>query len=168
MSIIYYIINYANRIKTVDSQLIFRKSSVIYMTKDVLITVSGRQFDVGDEPVVLVTRGNYYQKNGKHYVLYEEQPDEHEGVIKNRIKFYDGNFEMVKNGAVSSALKFCIDEKSESIYRTAVGDVLMEVLTSAIDISTTEDKMCVTVKYKLHINGQFISNCEVEILIEST
>ncbi len=138
------------------------------MTKDVLITVSGRQFDIGDEPVVLVTRGNYYQKNGKHYVLYEEQPDEHEDVIKNRIKFYDGNFEMVKKGAVSSALRFCIDEKSESVYRTAAGDVLMEVVTSDIDISETENKMRVTVNYKLNINGQFISDCEVEILIEST
>ena len=138
------------------------------MTKDVLITVSGRQFDIGDEPVVLVTRGNYYQKNGKHYVLYEEQPDEYEDVIKNRIKFYDGNFEMVKKGAVSSALRFCIDEKSESVYRTAAGDVLMEVVTSDIDISETENKMRVTVNYKLNINGQFISDCEVEILIEST
>lgn len=138
------------------------------MTKDVLITVSGRQFDIGDEPVVLVTRGNYYQKNGKHYVLYEEQPDEHEDVIKNRIKFYDGNFEMVKKGAVSSALRFCIDEKSESVYRTEAGDVLMEVVTSDIDISETENKMRVTVNYKLNINGQFISDCEVEILIEST
>ncbi len=138
------------------------------MTKDVLITVSGRQFDIGDEPVVLVTRGNYYQKNGKHYVLYEEQPDEHEDIIKNRIKFYDGNFEMVKKGAVSSALRFCIDEKSESVYRTAAGDVLMEVVTSDIDISETENKMRVTVNYKLNINGQFISDCEVEILIEST
>ncbi len=138
------------------------------MTKDVLITVSGRQFDIGDEPVVLVTRGNYYQKNGKHYVLYEEQPDEHEDVIKNRIKFYEGNFEMVKKGAVSSALRFCIDEKSESVYRTAAGDVLMEVVTSDIDISETENKMRVTVNYKLNINGQFISDCEVEILIEST
>ena len=138
------------------------------MTKDVLITVSGRQFDIGDEPVVLVTRGNYYQKNGKHYVLYEEQPDEHEDVIKNRIKFYEGNFEMVKKGAVSSALRFCIDEKSESVYRTAAGDVLMEVVTSDIDISETENKMRVTVNYKRNINGQFISDCEVEILIEST
>ncbi|MBQ8085608.1 MAG: DUF1934 domain-containing protein [Lachnospiraceae bacterium] len=137
------------------------------MTKDVLITVTGRQFDVNDEATEIITPGTYYLKNGKHYVLYDEQPDDSGDVIKNRVKFHDGHFEMVKNGAVSSALKFNIDEKSESVYRTTAGTVMMEVHTHDISILENDDAIRTTVKYSLTINGQFISECEVNFVIES-
>ena len=43
------------------------------MTKDVLITIRGvHTVDEEDNDVEMIVRGDYYQKNGKHYVLYEE------------------------------------------------------------------------------------------------
>ena len=43
------------------------------MTKDVLITIRGvHTMDEEDNDVEMIVRGDYYQKNGKHYVLYEE------------------------------------------------------------------------------------------------
>ena len=57
------------------------------MTKDVLITISGVQMlDDDDEDVEMVTRGDYYQKNGKHYIMYDEQMEGFEGTVKNIIK----------------------------------------------------------------------------------
>ena len=45
------------------------------MTKDVLVKISGLQFaeDQDNGPVEIITTGNYYKKNGKHYIL----PDVH-------------------------------------------------------------------------------------------
>lgn len=137
------------------------------MTKDVLITVSGRQFDVADEPITLITSGTYYLKNGKHYVLYEEAPDDSGDIIKNRVKFHDGYFEMVKNGAVSSALRFVLNEKTDSLYQTSAGAVTMEVDTHDVVIKETDVLMHVKVSYDLHINGQFISECEVEFKLQA-
>ena len=74
---------------------------------------------------------------------------------------------MVKNGGVSSSLKFCINEKSESVYRTTAGAVLMEVDTKDIYISDTDDMICACVRYALNINGQFISNCEAYVKIQA-
>ena len=43
------------------------------MTKDVLVTINGiHTMDEEDNDVEMVVRGDYYQKNGKHYILYEE------------------------------------------------------------------------------------------------
>ena len=44
------------------------------MTKDVIVSISGLQMPAEGEaePVEVITVGDYYQKNGKHYVLYEE------------------------------------------------------------------------------------------------
>ena len=38
------------------------------MTKDVLITVSGTQFEMGEEPIELVVPGTYYMKNEFYFV----------------------------------------------------------------------------------------------------
>ena len=36
------------------------------MTKDVIVSIKGLQFENNDEPVELVTRGRYYNKNNKY------------------------------------------------------------------------------------------------------
>ena len=137
------------------------------MTKDVVINVTGRQFDVGDVSVETAAEGNYYLKNGKHYVLYEERVEDSEDVIKNRVKFCDGYFEMVKNGAVSSALTFIPGQKTESLYKTTAGGVLMETDTHDVKIVLEDSSIHVKVNYTLHINGQFISKCEVDFKVRN-
>ena len=67
------------------------------MTKDVLITISGVQMlDDDDEDVEMVTRGDYYQKNGKHYIMYDEQMEGFEGTVKNIIKVSPGSVDIIK------------------------------------------------------------------------
>ena len=52
------------------------------MTKEVLVSISGKHIDImndptagyetGDDNIEVVTPANYYCKNGKHYIIYEE------------------------------------------------------------------------------------------------
>ena len=43
------------------------------MTKGILKTIREVQtLDEEDNDVEMIVRGDYYQKNGKHYVLYED------------------------------------------------------------------------------------------------
>ena len=56
------------------------------MNKEVIINISGLQLDAGtEEPIELMTTGDYYLKNGKHYVIYDELTDDSQ-VVKNRLK----------------------------------------------------------------------------------
>ena len=56
------------------------------MTKDVLITIRGvHTMDEEDNDVEMIVRGDYYQKNGKHYVLYEELLEGFKEPVKNII-----------------------------------------------------------------------------------
>ncbi|MCI8598235.1 MAG: DUF1934 domain-containing protein, partial [Lachnospiraceae bacterium] len=55
------------------------------MTKQVLLTIAGLQY-MGEEmndPVEIVTAGDYYNRNGKHYVLYDEVVEGCTGHIQN-------------------------------------------------------------------------------------
>ena len=64
------------------------------MTKDVILNITGMQFNdrSNDEPIELITRGNYYKKNNKHYVIYDEIMEGISGTTKNTIKFGDSFF----------------------------------------------------------------------------
>ena len=71
------------------------------MTKDVLVKISGLQFEEQEEnePVEIITTGNYYKKNGKHYILYDEVQEGCDDVTKSMIKVNDEFMDVTKRGA---------------------------------------------------------------------
>lgn len=137
------------------------------MTKDVLIKISGMQFDVQDDAIELVTRGNYYYKNGKHYVLYEEQPESNGPITKNIVKFNDTHFEMTKKSKEHSYLIFDKDEKTSTVYQTPVGSIQVDVQTQELTVTETEEELSVKIKYALDINYNFVSECEVSFKVQA-
>lgn len=137
------------------------------MTKDVLITISGMQFNIEEEPIELVTVGTYYLKNGKHYVLYEEQAEGNGQVTKNIVKFYEGHFEMTKKGESNSFLLFEREKKTSTVYQTVVGPIQVDAVTSELSVEETENQLLVNVKYALDINYNFISECEVNFKVQA-
>ncbi len=137
------------------------------MTKDVLVTVSGIQRDIEEEPIELITSGTHYLKNGKHYVLYEEQADQAAPVIKNRVKFNENSFEMTKRGGPYTALSFFKGEKTSSVYSTPAGPVQIDVFTHEISVTETEGEILAVIQYSLNINYNFISECEVRFKVQA-
>ena len=61
------------------------------MTKDVLVSISGKHIDIMDDPargyevgedgIEVVTPANYYCRNGKHYILYDEVLEGMAGIV---------------------------------------------------------------------------------------
>ena len=51
------------------------------MTKDIILTISGLHATDGetDDPVEIITPGQYFLKNGKHFVVYDEVMEGIEG-----------------------------------------------------------------------------------------
>ena len=61
------------------------------MTRSVLISITGTQISGGDqEEVEMLTTGDYFFKNGKHYIIYEEIEEDSRQITKNTIKI-DGD-----------------------------------------------------------------------------
>ncbi|MDE5777688.1 MAG: DUF1934 domain-containing protein [Lachnospiraceae bacterium] len=137
------------------------------MTKDVLVKVSGMQFDMGDEPIELVINGTYYLKNGKHYVLYEEQPEDDDVIIRNIVKFNDHNFEMIKRGGNNSYLRFEKESQTSTVYQTPVGPIQIDIFARDFEFSETDREISARIKYTLDINYEFVSECEVTFRVLS-
>lgn len=135
------------------------------MTRDVLIKVSGVQFDVGDEPVELMITGMYYMKGEKHYVLYEEQPEDNGVITRNIVKFNDHSFEMVKRGGNNSYLRFYKDQQTSTVYQTPLGPLQIDIYTKDFEFTETEKELFVKICYSLNLNYEFVSDCEVKFRV---
>ena len=58
------------------------------MTKEVMLTIRGLQFDQGpdSEEIETVQWGKYYKKDGTHYIIYDEMMEGFEEPVRNIIK----------------------------------------------------------------------------------
>lgn len=137
------------------------------MTKDVLVSVAGIQFEIDEEEVIeVITSGNYYCRNGKHYILYEER-DEQQGVTKNRIKIEPNRVEMRKNGAVTTNMVFEDGKENITYYNTGFGTLLVQTKTSSITFVEQEDFMYIKILYSMDVNYAHVSDCRVEIKVRA-
>lgn len=140
------------------------------MTKEVLLTLQGLQFDQREEDadkIETVTVGDYFKKNDRHYVVYEEITEGFEQATKNRLKFSDHMVELTRNGLVNVHMVFQENKKNMSNYNTPFGQILVGIDTKRIHIDEKEDNIVVDVDYALDINYEFLSDCHIRIDIRS-
>lgn len=135
------------------------------MTKDVLIAIKGMQFEGAEDPeeIEVIQRGQYYERNGSHYLMYEEPVEGTTEVIKNRIKFKENEVQVAKKGAVNTTLTFTKNEKNMTNYATPFGNLVVGIDTQGIDLDLKEDKMDIKVDYALDINYEFLADCKISI-----
>ena len=127
------------------------------MTKDVLVKISGLQFaeDQDNGPVEIITTGNYYKKNGKHYILYDEVQEGFDGVTKSVIKVNDDFLDVTKN------------KKNMSYYNTPFGNLLVGINATDVKVNETEDNIDIKVDYKLEVNYEHLAECSISMNIMS-
>ena len=139
------------------------------MTKDVLIAIKGLQFEEAEdaEEIEVIQRGQYYQRNGSHFLIYEEPIEGSTDTILNRIKFKEDEVQVTKKGAVNTMLSFHKNEKNMTNYATPFGNLIMGIHTHQIDLDMQEDKMLVHVDYALDVNYEFLADCKITITATS-
>lgn len=138
------------------------------MTKDVLVSISGLQYDIdGDEPVEIVTVGNYYYQHNKHYIIYEEVIKDIEGITKNTIKINDKKVDILKKGMTNVHMEFEQGKKNMTYYNTPYGDLLISVNTTKIKLIELENYITVRINYGLEVNYAFVSECTIDISVKA-
>lgn len=140
------------------------------MTRNVLVTLRGTQSGRDGEDAGLIeteARGEYYQRNGKHYVLYDEAVGGSDGSVRSRLKFDERIVEVSRNGAVACRMVFEENKKNLTGYGTPFGQILMGIATKKIELTQQEDRITVEVDYALDANDAFVSDCHMVIEIRS-
>lgn len=140
------------------------------MTKDVMVTIAGFHMteEIEDEDAIeLVHIGQYYERNGTHYILYEERMEGIREPVKNMIKAREGQMELRKSGPVTANMVFEENKTQSSTYAIPYGSFLMETATSKVGLEVTEDRLTATASYRLRINGVHCASCEIQVLVQS-
>lgn len=138
------------------------------MTKDVLITIRGvHTLDHEDNDVEMIIRGDYYQKNGKHYILYEEILEGAEERVKNVIKISPSSMDIIKKGVTNSCMLFEKNKKNLSCYSTPVGNLVIGIQANHFYVEEQENSIKVNVDYSLDINYEHMSDCRICVDVQS-
>ncbi|MFR8070989.1 MAG: DUF1934 domain-containing protein [Clostridium sp.] len=138
------------------------------MTKDVLITIRGVHIlDHEDNDVEMIVRGDYYQKNGKHYILYEEILEGAEERVKNVIKISPSSMDIIKKGVTNSRMLFEKNKKNLSCYSTPVGNLVIGIQANHFYVEEQENSIKVNVDYSLDINYEHMSDCRICVDVQS-
>lgn len=139
------------------------------MTKNVLIAIKGMQFEGETDPeeIEVIQRGQYYERNGSHYLLYDEPVEGTSDIIKNRIKFKENEVQVAKKGAVNTTLTFTKNEKNMTNYATPFGNLVIGIDTQRIALDMSEKRMDIKVDYALDINYEFLADCKISIEVSA-
>ena len=139
------------------------------MTKEVLVKISGLQFEEENEngPIEIITTGNYYKKNGKHYILYNEVQEGFDGVTKSMIKVNEDFMDVTKKGVTNVHMMFEKNKKNLSYYATPIGSILVGVDATDVKVTETEDNIDIKVDYDLEVNYEHLAKCSISMNIMS-
>lgn len=140
------------------------------MTKDVLVSIAGLQFEAQEEEAIeMISAGDYYFRNGKHYVLYDElQTDspEYASTVKCIIKMNNQQIEVIKKGPSAAHMIFELGQTHMTLYSTPYGDLMMGITTKSLTLTESEDLIKVNLTYALDVNYQFASDCTLSIEVK--
>ncbi len=139
------------------------------MTKDVLITICGLQFmdEEGSEPVEVITAGEYYYRNGKHYILYDEVMEGFDGITKNRIKIGEDCMDISKKGVSNVHMSFERNKKNLTSYQTPYGNLLIGIDARKLYIEEEENSLDIKVEYDLEVNYEHLAECSLTMNVRS-
>lgn len=144
------------------------------MTKQVLVSLRGEITQASDRlteeeqsAIELTVTGTYYNKNGKHYVLYEEREEAALPPTKTRLIFDEMYLDMKKSGYLETTMVFDRDKEQHSYYATPYGKLLLGIVTKEYRMSEEAQSLNVRIGYELYVNGEHVSNHTLEVCVKS-
>ena len=144
------------------------------MTKDVVVRVRGIQFVVSQdqrseeaEPVEVFSMGEYYFRNGTHYIKYDEVMEGFTENTQNLIKIKNHSVELRKKGLTNVHMVFEEHKKNISYYQTPFGTMEMGIAATRVNLEQEEDEMNVHIEYALEVNESHVADCDIQIGVVS-
>ena len=136
------------------------------MEKEVLIHVKGlHMMDTpeGDEPIEIVVPGEYYFRNGSHYLRYEEILEDFSEPTINYIKISPKGIEVRKKGIVNVHMVFEQGKKNMTYYTTPYGTIEMGIAATNMNLKEDESGLNMRVDYALDMNQEHVADCYLAI-----
>lgn len=142
------------------------------MKSDVLITIVGKQSDGIQQDSIETIQGGLYRHVGdSDIVSYEEiiadEQTAETASTRNLLKIQPDFVTLTKRGLVHTKMEFAVGQPFHGFYQMPYGVFDMVIQTKKITLQKEEDKIKLYIQYRLELNGEFLSDSELDIRIES-
>jgi len=140
------------------------------MKKEVYIQIKGIQRnEFESDETELLTQGFLFERNGKHYLVYDESETTGFQNCRTTLKLdCSDKVTMRRIGPTRSELIIEKGVRNVGLYGTAVGDLQIGVFADTIKNELTDQGGKVYFKYQLDVNSVFLSENEIFIDVQST
>ena len=117
----------------------------------------------GDEPIEIVVPGEYYFRNGSHYLRYEEMLEDHGDPTVNYIKISPKGMEVRKKGQVNTHMVFEQGKRNMAFYTTSFGTLEMGISATNLELKESDSRLDMKVNYSLDLNQEHVAECCLDI-----
>jgi len=139
------------------------------MNEEVLISIKGMQIgkDMDGESIVSEYVGKYLERDGKKYLMYNENIEGTDNVTKCLIKIGINEVIVTKRGAVNVEMPFRKGAKKLTNYDTQFGGFTLGFRTKNITCTETEHSISLDIDYVLDMNYEYMADCHINILVKN-
>lgn len=142
------------------------------MNDKVLVSITGfHQTEDGQDTIQTQQPGQYAYFQGKHIIRYEELPEEEPGTepaaIPCMLRLSPEQVILSKRGELRTEMHFACGKTQEAIYHTPIGALQMAITTTRLTMTETENRIEVQLAYRLSLDGNPVSDCELSIEVKS-
>lgn len=110
--------------------------------------------DEKDDAIELTTEGNFYEKNGSYFILYNESEEMGMADCSVMIKVTEDKVTVKRSGAFSSKMIYKPGETNEFIYNMPYGEMMIILHTKEIKKDLNDDGGELKISYTLTIQGE--------------
>lgn len=123
------------------------------MRKKAIISVGSKQRD-NDENIEIVTQGEFYEKCGFFYAVYEESALSGMEGTTTTLKIKKDEISLIRMGTTNTKMEFKDKKKDVSMYNTPYGTLELYLETKDINIDVNENGGKVYIDYDMSLEGQ--------------
>ena len=140
------------------------------MADNLTITLTGIQQDESGERDISSSTApaEHYEKNGTHYIFFEEKDPDTGVTVKSTIKYKNQILELTKKGNVTTRMVFQSGQEFITDYITPMGCLQIGILTHSVDCYFKKGLPQLKAEYTLSNEGQIISENTIIIKLGKT
>lgn len=121
--------------------------------KRAIISVSSKQ-DIDDEGIEVVTPGEFFEKDGYYYAIYDETEISGMDGTRTTLKIKDDKVVIMRDGTTSANMEFERGKSSISLYNTPYGILEIKIKTYEMNVNISETGGDVEIEYDMELQGQ--------------
>lgn len=138
------------------------------MEKRVRITMKATRKQAGEKPEVMefVTYGIMCRYGAKYRISYKESDMFGANGVTSAFIIENGKLSMERTGKLNARMEFLVGEKTETMYNTEYGTMLMGVTARRAEANICDDGGTILAEYAVELQHTFIGTNIFEIKVE--